>query len=294
LYRFIFYLPKIIKHIRANCPKLKETDAARQDDNEDPAMDPADDTDLLIEGEGEPQDEGQNDELIADEWEPEEGQYQFNDEEDATDDSTVTYRTSAIRIMPDDIAITFVMAVCSKTATPNSVAEPMYHHRSKHRMWPDRSRHENCTLSGYWEINGVKGHCLLDSGSEGVLLSPEFTRATGMKTFALEQPIALQLACIGSRSTINYRTNMTIRFGHKQYDKYFDIANVEYYDAILGTLFLRKLGITLDFSSPGTVRIGDEIVPIGKKSERCLCFAYRRRTVRSVPSSICKSRTRTQ
>jgi hypothetical protein len=57
--------------------------AARQDDSEDPAMDPADDPDLLIEGEGEPQDEGQNDELIADEWEHEEAQYQFDDEEDA-------------------------------------------------------------------------------------------------------------------------------------------------------------------------------------------------------------------
>jgi hypothetical protein len=87
-----------------------------------------------------------------------------------------------------------------------------------------------------------------------------------MKTFALEQPIALQLACIGSRSTINYGMNMTIKFGHKQYDEYFDVANVEYYNAIMGTPFLRKLRITLDFSSPGVVRIGDEIIPIGKKS----------------------------
>jgi hypothetical protein len=112
----------------------------------------------------------------------------------------------------------------------------------------------------------VKAHCLLDSGSEGVLLSPEFTHTTGMKMFALEQPIALQLACIGSRSTMNYGTNMTIRFGHKLYDKYFDITNVEYYDAILGTPFLRKLGITLDYASPGAVRIGNETVPIGKTS----------------------------
>jgi hypothetical protein len=74
----------------------------------------------------------------------------------------------------------------------------MYHHQSKHRTRPDWPCHENCTLLGYWEINGMKAHCLLDSGSEGVLLSPEFMRATGMKTFALEQPIALQLACIGS------------------------------------------------------------------------------------------------
>jgi Retroviral aspartyl protease len=112
----------------------------------------------------------------------------------------------------------------------------------------------------------MKAHCLLDSGSKGVLLSPEFTCVTGMKTFALEQPIALQLACIGSRSMINYGTNMTIRFRRKQYDKYFNVANIKYYDMILGMPFLRKLGITLDFASPGAVRIGSKIVPIGKKS----------------------------
>ena len=60
---------------------------------------------------------------------------------------------------------------------------------------------DNHTLAGYWEINGVKAHCLLDSGSEGVLLSLEFMRAMGIKMFSLEKPIALQLACIGSRST---------------------------------------------------------------------------------------------
>jgi hypothetical protein len=227
-------------------------------------MDPANDPDLLIEGEGDPQNEDQNEELVADEWEPEGAQYQFDDEEDVTDDNTITYRTSVIRVAPNDVAITKVMAVHSKTAAPNSAAEPMYHHRSKHQTWPDWPRHENRTLSGYWEINGVKAHCLLDSGSEGVLLSPEFTWATGMKMFALEQPIVLQLACIGSRSTINYGMNMTIRFGCKIYDEYFDIANVEYYDAILGTLFLRELGITLDFTSPGAVRVGNESVPIGK------------------------------
>jgi hypothetical protein len=84
--------------------------------------------------------------------------------------------------------------------------------------------------------------------------------------FALEQPIALQFACIGSRSTINNGTNTTIKFGRKLYNEYFDVANVEYYDTILGTLFLRKLGITLDFSSPGTVQVGIESVPIGKKT----------------------------
>jgi hypothetical protein len=46
-------------------------------------MDPAEDPNLLIEGEGEPQDEDQNEEIIANRWGPEEAQYQFNGEEDS-------------------------------------------------------------------------------------------------------------------------------------------------------------------------------------------------------------------
>ena len=73
----------------------------------------------------------------------------------------------------------------------------------------------------------------------------------GIKTFALEKPIALQLACIGSLSMINYGTQATIKIGHKVVKEYFNITNVEYYDVILGTSFLRKMGIVLDFRSPG-------------------------------------------
>ena len=123
---------------------------------------------------------------------------------------------------------------------------------------------DNHTLAGYWEINGVKAHCLLDSRSEGVLLSLEFMQAMGIKTFALEKPIALQLACISSRSIINYGTHTAIKLGHKVVEEYFDIMNIEHYDAILGTPFLRKMGIVLDFRSPGMAQIGNEVIPTGK------------------------------
>ena len=82
--------------------------------------------------------------------------------------------------------------------------------------------------------------------------------------FALEKPIALQLAYIGSQSMINYRTHATIKIGHKVVEEYFDIANVEHYDAILGTPFLRKMGIVLDFRSPGIAWIGNKMIPTGK------------------------------
>jgi hypothetical protein len=114
--------------------KLKSglrTATPMQDDQADPAMDPVEDPNLLVEGEGEPQDEDHNYEIIADEWEPEEAQDQFDDEEDATEDNTVTYQASMIRVTLDNIAATKVMAVCSKPAALNSMAEQMYHQRSK-------------------------------------------------------------------------------------------------------------------------------------------------------------------
>ena len=72
----------------------------------------------------------------------------------------------------------------------DKTVEPLYHHRSHHRLtiWLERLHEENKTISGYWHINGIPAHCLLDSGSEGIMISPDFTRVTNMKTFMLEQP----------------------------------------------------------------------------------------------------------
>jgi len=38
-------------------------------------------------------------------------------------------------------------------------------------------------------------------------------------------------------------------------------VNINYYDVILGTLFLRRLRVALDFTGPGVVCIGTAIVP---------------------------------
>ena len=57
---------------------------------------------------------------------------------------------------------------------------------------------------------------------------------------------------------------MRLKIGCKMVEEYFDIVNVEHYDVILGTPFLRKMGIILDFRSPGIIRIGKEVIPTGK------------------------------
>ena len=77
----------------------------------------------------------------------------------------------------------------------------------------------------------------------------------------MEDPVGLQLACISSKSTINYGATSTIIFGDKHIEEYFNVANINYYDVILGTPFLQRLGIALDFASPGTIRMGTYTVP---------------------------------
>ncbi|KIJ38962.1 hypothetical protein M422DRAFT_258377 [Sphaerobolus stellatus SS14] len=115
--------------------------------------------------------------------------------------------------------------------------QPVYDYRArkKARPLPTRGK-ENETISVFCDIVGTKAHCLLDSGCEGIMISSDFVRANKLPKFELEKPVILQLAC-------------------EKYDEYFDIANVDYYNAILGTLFLRQFEILLDFKN-NCVQIG--------------------------------------
>src|SRR6266481_4520791 len=88
------------------------------------------------------------------------------------------------------------------------------------------------------------------------MISPNYTQAMGIKTFKLECPIGLQLTCMGSKSTINYGAHSSIAFGTKCINEYFNVANIDHYEVILGTPFLRRLGITLDFSGQGAICLG--------------------------------------
>ncbi|KAI0047078.1 hypothetical protein FA95DRAFT_1463129, partial [Auriscalpium vulgare] len=109
-------------------------------------------------------------------------------------------------------------------------------------------------------INSHRALALFDSGSTADLVSPDFARVANLPLFVLEKPVPLQLGCVGSRSSINFGTEPTIQFGGVDRSWYFDIANIDRYDVIIGTPFLSIVGIILNFrrreiASPhGTVR----------------------------------------
>ena len=114
-------------------------------------------------------------------------------------------------------------------------------------------------LSVFWEIGGVKAHCPIDSGCKGVIISPEFTRAAKIKTFALEKTIGIHLAVTGSKSIIKYGTNTIIKINGNEPKEYFDVVNINYYDAILGTPFLKKYEVIINFIQD-CLKIKDKLI----------------------------------
>ena len=58
---------------------------------------------------------------------------------------------------------------------------------------------------------------------------------------------------------INYGTNTTIRINGKELKEYFDVVNIDYYDTILGTPFLKKFKVAIDFAKD-CLTIKDKII----------------------------------
>ena len=91
------------------------------------------------------------------------------------------------------------------------------------------------------------------------MISPNFIRAAKIKPFPLDKPIGIQLAVTGSKSVVNYGANATIKYEGRELKEYFDIINIDYYDAILGTPFLRKHKVIINFVN-NCLRMKDKIV----------------------------------
>ena len=111
----------------------------------------------------------------------------------------------------------------------------------------------------FWEIGGVKAHCLINRGWEGIMISPSFIRAAKIEPFPLDKPISIQLAVTGSKPVINYGVKVTMKYNEKESKEYFDIVNIDYYDAIFAMPFLRKHEVIINFVN-NCLKIKDKIV----------------------------------
>ncbi|KAF8223506.1 hypothetical protein L208DRAFT_1316462, partial [Tricholoma matsutake] len=96
-------------------------------------------------------------------------------------------------------------------------------------------------------LHELEAFILLDSGCTSDSISPEFAMSANLKAHKLEEPVPLQLGTIGSRSKINFGLFTDFEIGEIKNTHYFNVVNIDRYDAILGTMFMRKHGIVLDF-----------------------------------------------
>ena len=143
----------------------------------------------------------------------------------------------------------------------DKLEEPVYDHRAriKERSRPLQKHNDNQPISVFWEIGGIKAHCLIDSRCKGIMISPNFIRVAKIEPFPLDKQMGIQLAVTGSKSIINYGANTTIKYNEKELKEYFNIVNIDYYDAILGTPFLRKHEVIIAFMN-NCLKIKDKIV----------------------------------
>jgi hypothetical protein len=107
---------------------------------------------------------------------------------------------------------------------------------------------------------------MFDSGSTSDAVSPEFAQVAQLKVFVLEEPVPIQLGCKGSRSTIVYGTYGQVKFDRIKEEHYFDVVNIDRYDAIIGIGFMRKFGIKLDPEKDNII-VRKSVVPAMKEGE---------------------------
>jgi hypothetical protein len=67
-----------------------------------------------------------------------------------------------------------------------------------------------------------------------------------MKIHSLDEPMGIQLGCQGSKSKIIFGTSGPVRYSSIIGTHYFDVANINQFDVIIGMGFMCKFGIMLE------------------------------------------------
>jgi len=110
-------------------------------------------------------------------------------------------------------------------------------------------------------VHGCHALAMIDTGSTGNFLSPAFATFTCVATFPLEQQLTLQLGCVGSRLKITHGARAQLSIRAFSAHVYFDVANIDRYDCILGIPFLQQNAAVVDFGTQ-KLHIGQGEIPM--------------------------------
>ncbi|KDQ09080.1 hypothetical protein BOTBODRAFT_643393, partial [Botryobasidium botryosum FD-172 SS1] len=96
---------------------------------------------------------------------------------------------------------------------------------------------------------------LLDSGSLADFMSTTLADQLKVDLTQLSKPLSVKMAATGSRTKVNYSTDVRLEYGGIDKSRRFDVMNVDGYDLILGTPFCYQHQIMVGFN-PARVVIG--------------------------------------
>ncbi|KAF8957872.1 hypothetical protein BDZ97DRAFT_1669193 [Flammula alnicola] len=113
-------------------------------------------------------------------------------------------------------------------------------------------------LITYTKVNGHEAWTLWDAGSTTTAITPAFTDVAQIMAFPLLDPFTVQLGTVGSRAKITHGAEVDVSMPGLQDNIYVDICNLDRYDLVIGTPFMRKNGVILDF--------GQNIITINGKN----------------------------
>jgi len=99
------------------------------------------------------------------------------------------------------------------------------------------------------KVNSVEAYTCWDSGSELDAISPDFTRATGIKPTAKELALRIRLGTKGSSASTSYGVTPTLDFGNTKLEHPLDMVNLDRWDLLLGSPFCNQHSVVLDYNT---------------------------------------------
>ncbi|KAF8238265.1 hypothetical protein L208DRAFT_1243302, partial [Tricholoma matsutake] len=132
---------------------------------------------------------------------------------------------------------------------------------------PEYTPEEKECLATFVSIGGYEAWALWDSGSTTTGLTPMFAQVADIRVFPLTNPHTLQLGTVGSRATINYGMDVRMEALGISDNTYVDIANFDRYNMIIGTPFMNKNKVVLDFGNKQVI-VNGKPTPAVKESHR--------------------------
>ena len=122
-------------------------------------------------------------------------------------------------------------------------------HSGKTRLRPKVPPEEKECLATWVTVGNLRAWTLWDSGSTTTGITPAFAEIAKISVDTLEDPHVLQLGTVGSRSIIKYGADTEIQVANTSINSYVDIANFDRYDMIIGTPWMRRNKVVLDFDT---------------------------------------------